>query len=252
MAKNERLKALEKKSPKNKDAGKDRKSCRRPTLEFEKSVGFPRLAVAGVDEVGRGCLAGPVVAGAVILPDEVDYQAHPWLLEIFDSKLVKPETRERLVPLIEGWAKAWAIGVATVEDIDRINIFHASHLAMQRAVAGLQSVPAHILVDGKFKPKELPCESTAIVQGDLKCLSIAAASILAKVWRDRQMVELDSEYPGYGFAVHKGYSTPEHSAALDKNGVLPIHRRSFAPVAERLGRGTLPLFAEAPEEPVSD
>ncbi|HCM38788.1 MAG: ribonuclease HII [Bdellovibrionales bacterium GWC1_52_8] len=215
-----------------------------PSLDWEIKVGFPRAGVAGVDEVGRGCLAGPVVAAAVLLPEIVDVSVCPWLEKVTDSKMLSPEDRERLAPLITGWAASSAVGYATVEEIDRINIFHASHLAMQRAIEGLKIAPAHVLVDGKFKPKffhgeavagaRTLCESTAIIKGDLLCLSIAAASIVAKVWRDQRMAELDTAYPGYDFGTHKGYSTPAHSAALKKLGACEIHRKSFAPVAATL------------------
>ena len=228
-----------------------------PTLDWEMRVGHPKVSVVGVDEVGRGCLAGPVVAGALLLPAVVDYDSEPWLREVTDSKFVKPETRERLAPLIEKWAGACAVGVASVEEIDAINIFEASHLAMCRAILGLKglggtpdgaSASLHVLVDGKFKPKfevhGIVCSSDAIIQGDRQCLSIAAASIIAKVWRDRLMVQLDAEYPGYGFAVHKGYSTPEHSACLKKQGVCAIHRRTFAPVASLLGKSGCSVIPE--------
>lgn len=214
-----------------------------PTLEWENRVGYPQVIILGVDEVGRGCLAGPVVAGAVALPSVIDREAHPWISEIKDSKGLKPEARERLVPLIQNWVLAYGIGIASVEEIDQINIYHASHLAMVRAieaarsslVGGSKQQPLmHLLIDGKFLPKQLPCPATAVVKGDQKSLSIAAASILAKVWRDQQMSVLDERYPGYGFAIHKGYATPAHSKALKQNGVCAIHRRSFSPVAALL------------------
>ena len=172
-----------------------------------------------------------MVAGAVILPTEIDYLVTPWVSEITDSKQLNAETRERLAPLITGWAFRSAIGVASVEEVDQLNIYHASHLAMKRAIEKLSSAVEHILVDGKFSPRGLSCPSTAIVKGDSLCLSIAAGSIIAKVWRDQRMRELDLQYPGYGFGVHKGYATRMHSDALKKHGVCPIHRRSFAPVA---------------------
>jgi ribonuclease HII len=189
--------------------------------------------VAGIDEVGRGCLAGPVVAGAVILPASFE-RGRPgleWLAEVADSKLVDPSTRERLAPLIEGWVADFALGVASVEEIDRINIHHASHLAMERAIRALRLRPERALVDGKHVPKGLGCPTTAVVKGDQLCLSVACASILAKVWRDRRMRELDALHPGYGFAAHKGYFTPEHQEALRRLGPCAIHRRSFSPVS---------------------
>ena len=206
-----------------------------PTLEWELRLGHPTHAVAGVDEVGRGCLAGPVVAGAVILPATLLGRrkgAPEWLSEIDDSKRVKPEDRERLAPLIESWAVAWGIGVASVAEIDRLNIYHASHLAMLRALGALAVAPARILVDGNVVPKGLSAPGTAVVKGDQRCLSIAAASIVAKVWRDRQMGELHARYPGYGFAEHKGYSTPRHFEALRRLGPCELHRRSFTPISE--------------------
>lgn len=166
------------------------------------------------------------------MPPQISYETDPWLLEVNDSKKVKPLTRERLAPLIMGWALAAGIGVATVEEIDQINIFHASHLAIVRAVEALQVKPHHILIDGKFLPRQgLSAPATAVIQGDQKSLSIAAASIIAKVWRDQHMVELEARFPGYGLAQHKGYPTPAHSLALKKQGVTEIHRRSFGIVA---------------------
>ncbi len=222
-----------------------------PDLDWEIRVGFPQLTVVGVDEVGRGCLAGPVVAGAVALPDVVDFEAHPWLREVSDSKLLSLETRRKLAPLIRSWAKASAIGSASVEEIDRINIYHAAHLAMVRAVEGLadgrenqpEFVLGHILVDGNALPKTLKISATAVVKGDLKCLSIACASVIAKVWRDDLMLELDSRHPGYELAGHKGYGTPAHLRALQSLGPSPIHRRSFGPVAQAVKQmgGELPV-----------
>ena len=209
-----------------------------PTLDWELKFGYPSFHLIGVDEVGRGCLAGPVVAGAVLLPSVVDYSLHPWLSEVADSKLLKPSTRERLAPLIEAWAPASAVGVASVQEIDEINIYHAAHLAMRRAIEQVMkkvSGEARILIDGNALPKNLPARAHAIVKGDMKCLSIAASSVIAKVWRDREMDRYDREYPKYGFAGHKGYGTPAHQAALSGSGACPIHRRSFAPVAKALG-----------------
>ena len=179
--------------------------------------------VAGVDEAGRGCLAGPVVAAAVILnqPDRVAGLA--------DSKTLSAPRRERLATLIRERALACAIGRADHEEIDRLNILQASLLAMQRALQGLDIRPAQALVDGNHCPA-MPCPARAVVKGDQTEACISAASILAKVSRDREMLELDRKYPGYGFARHKGYPTREHILALAEIGVCPIHRRSFAPV----------------------
>jgi ribonuclease HII len=184
-----------------------------------------------MDEVGRGCLAGPVVAAAVILPLECDARKTRWLARVRDSKLVPAEVREELVPELQSWSRAWAIGVASVEEIDRINIFHASFLAMKRAIEGLSLAPARIIVDGNYAPKGFPCPVKPVVKGDQLCLSVAAASIIAKVWRDRKMAELDLVYPGYGLASHKGYSVPVHLEALKRLGPCELHRRSFSPVA---------------------
>jgi ribonuclease HII len=208
-------------------------------LQHELDVGYPSLVLVGADEVGRGCLAGPVVAAAVALPSEIDFEVHPWLFEIDDSKKVKPAVRDRLAPLIAEWALASAVGVASVEEIDEINIFHASHLAIVRAIEGLKLKArqriGHILIDGKFLPKQkMPAPASAVIQGDAKCLSIAAASIIAKVWRDQYMLAQEIAFPGYGFAQHKGYPTAAHTLALKKQGVTVIHRRSFGTVASLL------------------
>lgn len=185
------------------------------------------LLVAGVDEVGRGPLAGPVVTAAVILDPE-----HP-IEGLADSKTLSEKRREALYELIKERALAWALGRAEVEEIDRLNILQATMLAMQRAVAALEPQPEHALIDGNRCPK-LACTSEAIVKGDSRVAAIAAASILAKVSRDREMLELDALYPGYGLAGHKGYPTKAHLVALEVLGVTPIHRRSFGPVKKRL------------------
>lgn len=192
-------------------------------LEFGGSV----VLVAGVDEVGRGPLAGPVVTAAVILDP-----ARP-IEGLADSKKLSEKKREVLAELIKERALAWAIGRAEVEEIDRINILQATMLAMQRAVAGLNPAPQHALIDGNRCPS-LPCTAEAIIQGDGKVPAISAASILAKVTRDREMVEMDALYPGYGLAGHKGYPCKSHIEALERLGVTPIHRRSFGPVKKLL------------------
>ena len=209
----------------------------KPTLEFETLAGFPKRLIAGVDEAGRGCLAGPVTSAAVVLPRIVSFETDPWLFHIQDSKKLSAEKREELFPKIQAWAAAWAVGMASPEEIDKLNIHYAAHLSMFRSVEGLAVKPDHVLVDGNFVPKsfvDLGLSGTAIVKGDLRCLSIAAASILAKVSRDRLMVALECEYPGYGFAVHKGYPTPVHVESLKRLGVTGIHRRTFGPVASLL------------------
>ena len=185
--------------------------------------------VAGVDEVGRGPLAGPVVAAAVILPPGFDPAG------INDSKKLSPAARERAAARISGAA---AIGIAIVgpDEIDRLNIHRATLVAMTRAVAALPVRPAHVLIDGKFLPP-LDFPATAVVGGDRQSLSIAAASIVAKVARDRIMVAAAESYPAYDWASNKGYSAPRHLAALAEHGPTPLHRRSFAPVARSyLGR----------------
>ena len=190
--------------------------------------------VAGVDEVGRGPLAGPVVAAAVVLPQGFTH------CDIKDSKVLTSEQRESLLPTIRESALCWGVGVVEVEEIDRINILQASLLAMGKAFRALRPVPDCLLIDGNQKIpseffqtnavlKQLPFQRT-IIKGDQLCVSIAAASILAKVARDAMMMELDKSYPEYGFAHHKGYSCIPHMEALRRFGPSPIHRRSFKPV----------------------
>lgn len=179
--------------------------------------------VCGVDEAGRGPWAGPVSAAAVILnPDDLPPG-------IDDSKALTEKRREALEPEIKARALAWGVGFASVEEIDELNILHATGLAMRRAVEALAHPPVHALVDGNYRFK-LPCAVTTVVGGDALSLSIAAASILAKTARDRLMVELDATYPGYGFARHKGYSAPAHQLALKTLGPCPAHRRSWSPI----------------------
>lgn len=183
--------------------------------------------VAGVDEVGRGPLCGPVVTAAVILDP-----ARP-IVGLNDSKKLSEARREVLFEEICEKALAWCVARAEVEEIDRLNILHATMLAMQRAVEGLAVTPQLALIDGNRCPK-LAVPSAAVVQGDAQVPAIAAASILAKVSRDREMCALDLIYPGYGFAAHKGYGTAMHLEALRRLGPTPLHRRSFAPVRELL------------------
>ena len=197
-----------------------------PTFLLERA--FPDGHVCGVDEAGRGPWAGPVSAGAVIL----DPNMIPKGLD--DSKKLTAKAREALEPQIKASALAWGVGLATAEEIDTLNILQATGLAMRRAIEALSVKPAHALVDGNYR-FVLPCPVTPVVGGDGKSLSIAAASILAKVARDRLMVEMDAVYPGYGFAGHKGYHATSHVAALAKLGPCPIHRRSWAPIRALLG-----------------
>ena len=185
--------------------------------------------MAGVDEVGRGPLAGDVVAAAVILdPDNP-------ISGLDDSKKLSEKKREALFPLIQQRAIAWCVARASVAEIDQLNILQASLLAMQRAVAGLQTQPEHVLVDGNRLP-QWGYSAEAVVKGDSRVKAIAAASILAKVVRDREMVAFEQDYPGYGFAGHKGYPTKLHMQALESLGVTPIHRKSFAPVKKQLAK----------------
>ncbi|WP_416336256.1 ribonuclease HII [Brevundimonas bullata] len=179
--------------------------------------------VCGVDEAGRGPWAGPVSAAAVILnPDDLPPG-------IDDSKALTEKRRAALEPEIKARALAWGVGFASVEEIEELNILHATGLAMCRAIEALSIQPAIALVDGNYRFK-LPCDVTTVVKGDSLSLSIAAASILAKTARDRLMVELDGQYPGYGFASHKGYNAPLHQQALKALGPCPAHRPSWAPI----------------------
>jgi ribonuclease HII len=185
--------------------------------------------VAGVDEAGMAPLAGPVVAGAVVLPQ------HYKLRGLNDSKkILDPEKRDELAAQIKQDALCWSVGIAEVEEIDTINIYHAGLLAMQRAVHGLTTEPNFILVDARKIPN-CTIPQRGIIRGDALSASIAAASIIAKTTRDAHMLDLDRIYAGYGLASHKGYPTPEHCRALKTLGALPIHRRSFARVREALG-----------------
>ena len=185
--------------------------------------------VAGVDEAGRGPLAGPVVAAAVILDD---LKPIPGLA---DSKTLSPRQRERLSAEIHARALCFSVAQASVEEIDRLNILQATLLAMRRAVMGLRLKPHKVLVDGNRLPT-LDIVAEAVIQGDRTVPAISAASILAKVARDRWCLEIDAEYPAYGFAAHKGYGTAQHLLALQTHGATPWHRRSFSPVARVLSR----------------
>lgn len=209
----------------------------------EKGTGFGRLRgerakaenifIAGVDEAGRGPLAGPLAVAAVILdPDRP-------IAGLNDSKKLSEARREALYPLIIERALAYCVVLVEPDEIDRLNIFQATMAGMSRAVAGLAPAAHAALIDGNKLPKDLPCPGRAIVGGDALEPAISAASILAKVSRDRLMVALDAIHPGYGFAVHKGYPTPAHLSALQQLGPCAQHRRSFAPVRRRLDQASL-------------
>ncbi len=200
-----------------------------PDYSIELEIGG---MVAGVDEAGRGPLAGPVVAAAVVL----DFQRIPDGID--DSKKLKREHREHLHGLIVASAHV-GVGMASVEEIDRVNILQATFLAMLRAVEALPVAPNHLLIDGNRKPKTLPCACRTVVGGDAISLSIAAASIIAKVTRDRIMAELALAHPHYGWERNAGYGTPEHQRALSMVGISPHHRRSFEPVYRLMNQDSL-------------
>ena len=196
---------------------------------MDSELEIPAGLVAGVDEAGRGPLAGPVIAGAVILDPDNPIEG------LRDSKRLTAARRDVLYDEIRIRALAWAVGRADVEEIDRINILQATMLAMQRAVAALQPGAEYALIDGNRCP-ELACPCEAIVKGDSRVAAISAASIMAKVTRDREMQLLDGLYPGYGLARHKGYPSKAHIEALESLGVSPVHRRSYAPVRKIIER----------------
>jgi len=192
---------------------------------------FGAMLLAGIDEVGRGCLAGPVVAAAVIL------DPHKAVRGLMDSKKLTAKRRQELAAMIRLQARAWAIGRAEPSEIDAINILQASLLAMTRAYAMLPIKPDRVLVDGNRYPG-IDCPGEAVVRGDVRVPEISAASILAKVARDEEMQTLDVLYPGYEFATHKGYATKLHQSRLHSLGVSELHRQSFAPVKKLLSRAT--------------
>ena len=195
-------------------------------LRYEKAArATGAVMVAGVDEVGRGALFGPVVAAAVILPPECRIRG------LRDSKQLEREDRERLATIVEKRAVCYAIEEVDAETIDRVNIYQASRLAMQGAVARLMPAADHLLIDAMRL--DHPCAQTSIIYGDSLSISIAAASVIAKVYRDRRMCEYHEQWPQYGLHSHKGYSTPEHKRALAEHGPTPLHRFSFRPVAQR-------------------
>ena len=196
-----------------------------PDFSLETALGVTR--VAGVDEAGRGPLAGPVVAAAVVL----DRAQVP--IGLNDSKKLSPARRAFLFDALQKTAET-SLGWASVEEIDRFNIRNATFLAMQRALNGLYPLPTHALIDGNAVPPDIPCAASAVVKGDARCLSIAAASIMAKVARDQAMDVLAKDFPDYGWDTNKGYPTTAHRAVLQHLGPTPHHRRSFAPVRNML------------------
>ncbi|MCH2159446.1 MAG: ribonuclease HII [Oleiphilaceae bacterium] len=200
--------------------------------DFQYAKGYSGQLLAGVDEVGRGPLVGSVVAAAVILDPDQEIEG------LADSKKLSEKKRTKLADEIKSKALAWSIAEASPAEIDELNILHASMLAMERAVNSLSIRPEHVLVDGNRVPKGLNCSASPLIKGDALAKCISAASILAKVWRDADMVRLDACYPQYGFAKHKGYPTKAHFLALDQHGVCPEHRKSFAPVAKLLHKTT--------------
>lgn len=206
----------------------------RTMLRFETALwGQGLVRVAGVDEAGMSPLAGPVAAGAVI------FAPGTRIPEVDDCKRLDPDTRERLAPIIRAHAVAHAVAFVEPEEIDRLNIYWAGVAAMKRALAALGVLPEHVLIDGPGRGlRDLGCAHQGIIGGDGRSLSIAAASILAKTARDARMRALDAEYPGYGFAQHKGYPVKEHFRALQRLGPSPIHRLSFAPVKESAAQKT--------------
>ena len=195
------------------------------------------LSVAGVDEAGMSPLAGPVYAAAVV------FAPGSRVPGVNDSKKLTASARDRLAAEIKATALAWSVAFSPVEEIDTVNIYWASLLAMRRAVQGLATKPEHLLIDAR-RLRDVPIPQQALIKGDCKCLTIAAASILAKTARDDVMKKLDAEYPGYGFANHKGYPVREHFVALQRLGVCSAHRRSFAPVRSVLGLPPLPPWPQ--------
>ncbi|WP_281546022.1 ribonuclease HII [Grimontia sp. SpTr1] len=198
-------------------------------MDFEPFVYPDARLIAGVDEVGRGPLVGAVVTAAVILDPNKPIEG------LTDSKKLTDKKRAVLFEEIKEKALAWSLGRAEPEEIDDINILSATMLAMERAVAGLNIKPDFVLIDGNRVPKGLNIPAEAVIKGDLRVAEISAASILAKVVRDREMEELDAQYPQYGFAKHKGYPTKAHFEALAEHGAIPEHRKSFKPVKNALG-----------------
>ncbi len=197
-----------------------------PDLSHEKKLWLAHKYIAGLDEAGRGALAGPVCVGAVTLPDD-----HPLLMRILggvrDSKQLTPRQRDQLAPRIKETARTWGIGFASADEIDALGIVPATRLAASRALEAMSLFPDFLLTDFRLELPELDVSQTALVKGDQRSLSIASASILAKTARDELMVGLDSQYPQYGFARHKGYGTLSHRTIIAKLGFSPVHRKTF-------------------------
>ncbi|HJR80285.1 MAG TPA: ribonuclease HII [Anaerolineales bacterium] len=197
-----------------------------PDLTYERYLWPHYKHVAGLDEAGRGALAGPVAVGAVILPDEPTLLSQA-LAGVRDSKQMTPSERESLAPRIRDSALAWGVAFASAQEIDSLGIVYATRLAALRALHGLSLSPEYLLTDFRLELPQLDLSQTALVKGDVHCLSIAAASVLAKTARDAYMCQLDSQYQGYGLGKHKGYGTRSHRLALKRLGISPIHRKSF-------------------------
>lgn len=212
---------------------------RKPSWRIERELwrdGF--LRVAGVDEVGRGPLAGPVTAGAVVMPLTPSGQIprQGWMRRLRDSKMLTAAQREELAEEIKARCD-WAVMAVSSQVVDQINVLKASHLAMCLAVEALRDAPDAVIIDGRDR-LHLPIQQRPVISADARCISVAAASIVAKVERDRLMCELDTAFPGYGLAENKGYATAEHRAALQRLGSSSVHRLSFAPVRHAVGRHT--------------
>jgi ribonuclease HII len=202
-------------------------------LEYAAADEYATTLIAGLDEAGRGAIAGPVVAAAVILPfTRLSLQED--LKGVNDSKQLSTRQRQALEPIVKACALTWGIGLATSEEIDRLGIIPANALAMTMALESLEPAPEFLLLDGRMRLPNLPLPQTSVIRGDALSLSIAAASILAKVARDRLMARFDEDYPAYGFGRHKGYCTRAHASTLESLGPCPIHRRSFAPLRPSL------------------
>jgi ribonuclease HII len=198
-----------------------------PDLSFEHKLWQSGLTyIAGMDEAGRGALAGPVAVGAVILPNQPRLSST--LSGVRDSKQMTPLARERLAPRIKESALTWSVGFASSDEIDSLGIVPATRLAALRAIESLSLFPSYLLTDFRLELPELDIPQTSLVKGDVKCLSIAAASVLAKTARDALMRDLDLQYPGYGLGKHKGYGTPFHRLAMKRLGYSAIHRKSFS------------------------